>query len=212
MRGGAELTDRRPLMVVTLLLAAGAEAQQPPLPPPGLDGTMFGVVRQSLTLWGIWDYVVFFAVAGLPVYCCCLWMSWCLCCWCWHRRGRQFAREARRFSYDYYRKAAKSREHGDDSGRRRQHEETRRRGGGGGGGGGVANRRQPDACDARHALEGGTGPNAAAGAIPRPPSGWAAIPAGAALPPGWEELIDDDSGDTYYHHIVSGATSWERPG
>jgi hypothetical protein len=182
MRGGAELTDRRPLMVVTLLLAAGAEAQQPPLPPPGLDGTMFGVVRQSLTLWGIWDYVVFFAVAGLPVYCCCLWMSWCLCCWCWHRRGR-----------------------------RRQHEDTRRRGGGGGGGG-VANRRQPDACDARHALEGGTGPNAAAGAIPRPPSGWAAIPAGAALPPGWEELIDDDSGDTYYHHIASGATSWERPG
>ena len=67
-----------------------------------------------------------------------------------------------------------------------------------------------DACLAGR--QGGTGPNAAAGAIPRPPSGWAAIPAGAALPPGWEELIDDDSGDTYYHHIASGATSWERPG
>ena len=214
---GAELTDRRLLMAAALLLAAGAEAQQPPLPlpPPGIDG-MFGVVRQSLTLWGIWDYVVFFAVAGLPVYCCCLWMLWCLCCWCWHRRGRQFAREAqRRFSYDHYRKPAKSRrEHGAADGRRRRHDDTRRRGGGDGGrdGDGAASRRQPDDRDDRHAQEGGPRPNAAADAKPRPPSGWAAIPVMAGLPPGWEELIDDGSGDTYYHHIASGATSWERPG
>ena len=33
----------------------------------------------------------------------------------------------------------------------------------------------------------------------------------AGLPPGWEELVDDDSGELYWHNQNTGETTWERP-
>ena len=51
---------------------------------------LFKVVRQSLTLWQWLDYVVFFAVAGIPVYCCCACFLWCVCRrWCHRRREKR---------------------------------------------------------------------------------------------------------------------------
>ena len=32
------------------------------------------------------------------------------------------------------------------------------------------------------------------------------------LPPGWQAVIDEKSGDTYYHEIATGKTQWNRPG
>ena len=33
----------------------------------------------------------------------------------------------------------------------------------------------------------------------------------ALLPPGWVAHVDTDSGDTYYHNIESGETTWDPP-
>jgi hypothetical protein len=33
-----------------------------------------------------------------------------------------------------------------------------------------------------------------------------------ALPGGWEEVLDAESGEPYYHHVATGLTTWERPG
>eukprot|EP00854_Cymbomonas_tetramitiformis_P003516 gene3516-4420_t len=38
-----------------------------------------------------------------------------------------------------------------------------------------------------------------------------AKPKGPALPPGWEELVEEESGDTYYFHEASNVTTWDRP-
>lgn len=35
--------------------------------------------------------------------------------------------------------------------------------------------------------------------------------AASALPPGWVETTDPDSGGVYYFHSLTGETSWERP-
>ena len=37
------------------------------------------------------------------------------------------------------------------------------------------------------------------------------VPLQKSLPPGWDELIDDDSGSRYYYHAATEETSWERP-
>eukprot|EP00908_Phaeocystis_cordata_P007775 Transcript_1845.p1 GENE.Transcript_1845~~Transcript_1845.p1 ORF type:complete len:346 (-),score=153.55 Transcript_1845:123-1160(-) len=51
--------------------------------------------------------------------------------------------------------------------------------------------------------------------IPRPPALPPPPPAfeepAAGLPPGWEELVDDDSGELYWHNQNTGETTWERP-
>ena len=33
-----------------------------------------------------------------------------------------------------------------------------------------------------------------------------------SLPEGWAELLDPDSGETYFYHASSGEVTWERPG
>ena len=52
-------------------------------------------------------------------------------------------------------------------------------------------------------------------AIPRPPALPPPPPAfeepAAGLPPGWEELVDDGSGELYWHNQNTGETTWERP-
>ena len=52
------------------------------------------------------------------------------------------------------------------------------------------------------------GASAASGAI-------AAVPklpeSPTALPAGWEEHYDDNSQHTYYYHVESGTTTWDRP-
>lgn len=39
----------------------------------------------------------------------------------------------------------------------------------------------------------------------------AGIALDAALPPGWQQVVDEASGDTYYWHEPTDQTSWERP-
>ena len=33
----------------------------------------------------------------------------------------------------------------------------------------------------------------------------------SALPPGWEEHVDDGSGAPYWHNPTTGETTWEQP-
>merc|ERR1711871_1177971 len=32
-----------------------------------------------------------------------------------------------------------------------------------------------------------------------------------ALPPNWEEYLDDESGDKYYYHVITEERTWDRP-
>merc|ERR1712093_741516 len=36
-------------------------------------------------------------------------------------------------------------------------------------------------------------------------------PSSASLPAGWYEYVDQPSGNSYYHHVDSNTTQWERP-
>jgi len=54
-------------------------------------------------------------------------------------------------------------------------------------------------------------PGAAAHRRPPPPAALKARRGSAPLPPGWEELRDDASGDAYYSNTALGVTSWDRP-
>mmetsp|Transcript_18152 Transcript_18152/g.36601 ORF Transcript_18152/g.36601 Transcript_18152/m.36601 type:complete len:99 (-) Transcript_18152:462-758(-) len=45
--------------------------------------------------------------------------------------------------------------------------------------------------------------------VPPPPP--AAPPPGSALPPGWQAVKDQNSGQVYYYNSQTGATSWNNP-
>ena len=35
--------------------------------------------------------------------------------------------------------------------------------------------------------------------------------ASGPLPPGWQAVVDEKTGDTYFHEIATGKTQWNRP-
>ena len=38
-----------------------------------------------------------------------------------------------------------------------------------------------------------------------------AAPIGPPLPPGWESVVDPQTGQQYFSNIITGQTLWERP-
>ena len=69
---------------------------------------------------------------------------------------------------------------------------------------------RPDGAGA--ASKGPRPPLASATHAPPAPPAPPKAPAGSLpLPPGWEEHMDEDYGKPYYHNIITGASSWERP-
>eukprot|EP01062_Namystynia_karyoxenos_P045521 TRINITY_DN3381_c0_g1_i1.p1 TRINITY_DN3381_c0_g1~~TRINITY_DN3381_c0_g1_i1.p1 ORF type:complete len:307 (+),score=69.98 TRINITY_DN3381_c0_g1_i1:95-922(+) len=75
-------------------------------------------------------------------------------------------------------------------------------GGGWGGGGGAPYQQGAPAAGRQPASQLYYGGGAAQGSAPV---------AQNALPPGWEEYVDDDSGRTYWHNHLQGRSVWTRP-
>lgn len=199
-----------------LTLASAAAQDSPPPPPsapPGYAG-MFGVVRQSLKLWEVWDFVIFFLIAGLPVYLCCLWMTWCLlCCWCRRRREQREEHSAER-------KTRRRRNEQDEEAALATRKTTRAEG---------KSKRRADAQPQHGTQPRYAAVNTAPGQgdsnrqpptpqtrAPTPKRGAGGKPlspnSSTGLPAGWEAFIDDNSGDPYWYNQATGATTWEHPG